>query len=132
MIDEELAKIFDDWLATYVDQGPFHCDTSSRLFASWQPWAIDKWGGSVTHKRFAQLLKARGFEARRRTDGITYLGLCLKEPDSLKRRDLWLWLEPGDHARLRALAADDARTPAQLARVLILQGMRGMEQGNPR
>lgn len=55
-------------------------------------------------------------------DGLSYNG-----PMKTKLRDLHIWLKPEDHDRLAALAASEVRSTAQMARMLVLRGIRDFE-----
>lgn len=48
---------------------------SLNLYAAYKAWASNSDEQPVSHKRFAFLLKQRGFQKYRRSTGVLYLGL---------------------------------------------------------
>jgi hypothetical protein len=58
-----------------------------QLYEAYRTWANQAEEEPVSHKKFALLLKQRGFQKYRRSTGVVYLGLGLRSGDHGKVRD---------------------------------------------
>lgn len=75
----EAEDAISQWIADCCQVSRTHSDTSANLFASWTKWAIGAGETAGSQKRFAQLLEAHGFTARRQagTGRAGFVGLSV-------------------------------------------------------
>lgn len=72
--------ILTEWFSVAVIQDASSEETSSNIYRSWEAWAAQNHRRKQSHKAVSQALARGGYQKRRTSLGIVFVGIRIRNP----------------------------------------------------
>ena len=79
---DPLGEFLEERCELQVYAGDLARTKASHLLRAYQAWSSDR---SMSSKRLAKLLRARGYESKKEADGTYWIGIELIDPEPVDR-----------------------------------------------